>query len=475
MLFNPIKNAFMNVKDKADAWDKTDKSATTALYDVLDGSYGIIRPISLQEVKEQKESIKHIEQIAKEQGIILKPRVNISRKVAKLIFNDRSDNRISTMGRVLENAIAEGVSVEEFLSWLESRGGVEGAKKSLPKGTDEQVDYLQKGEENLSRAQSIFHIDKLDKTPATPKQVLLLADVQQNGTSKVMAFLEDENLVCNAISLIGQGKADLSYALDGIALEQVIKHLKDKVFSSFIMQPNYIGLTKGATSSKFEPNTLAECVLPTEDAELQIQVWLKKSPERPLFIYGPHGTGKSTVARVLASELYPNNEFKITEVNVNQTITKFTEEFKKLTVNSPFFNSSQPQILIINEAQALKPNKKDLSVLRPFLENLPDNVHVILTSNVPVIDTGINSRCLNANLSRYDEVKWQPRLKYILEQEGLECHDSAALLKLTGLLGGDIRVLLSVIDELVTRYNLIHSQPYATLPETALLPYAKSV
>ncbi|PCH96402.1 MAG: hypothetical protein COB83_05815 [Gammaproteobacteria bacterium] len=462
MLINPIKLSFIKLKAKVEVWHTADQSANDALYESLHSGYGIIQPISQQEVIDQKESMKCIAEIAKEQGITISSKANLCRKIARLAFDHRSDNRVSAIGRVWENAIDEDVLVPDFKPWLIRRGGIEGAKKAITKGdVTEPIDFITKGEEQLLRAQSIFQIDKLAKTPGSPKQVLLLANVRKDGTSDVMSFVEDNKLVASAISLIGQGKVDLSYVLEGIALEQVTQETKDKVFNSFQMLSNYTGGSVGGTSTKYAPENKAACILSSDEAELQIHVWLNKSPERPLFLFGPHGTGKSTLAKVLGKELYPNDEFKVTEMNINQSASKVTEDLKKLTVNNPFFNVTQPQIIIINEAQSLTANKKNLDILRPFLESFPKNVHVILTSNDPIIDTGINSRCLNVNLGRYNPERWQPRLKYILDQEGLKANDSGALLKLTKLMGGDIRVLLTVIDELITRYNLAHTKPHA--------------
>eukprot|EP00487_Bulimina_marginata_P008006 TRINITY_DN29900_c0_g1_i1.p1 TRINITY_DN29900_c0_g1~~TRINITY_DN29900_c0_g1_i1.p1 ORF type:complete len:106 (-),score=5.73 TRINITY_DN29900_c0_g1_i1:19-336(-) len=103
-----------------------------------------------------------------------------------------------------------------------------------------------------------------------------------------------------------------------------------------------------------------------------------------------------------------------------------------------------PTFIVINEAQALAEKGKDLSLLRPLLEKQSGNVHVIMTSNKPVIDTGINSRAVNIHLGKYQAERWQPRLNQMLEHEGIKCGDAQTMLELSKLIGGDVRELLKV-------------------------------
>ncbi len=58
-------------------------------------------------------------------------------------------------------------------------------------------------------------------------------------------------------------------------------------------------LINGAFTQKYAPQKLADVVFSDPFAELQIQQYVNGLTLKPLLLYGPYGTGKSTIAKLL--------------------------------------------------------------------------------------------------------------------------------------------------------------------------------
>lgn len=205
-----------------------------------------------------------------------------------------------------------------------------------------------------------------------------------------------------------------------------------------------------------KPESDKEFVFSSKRAKTLFYMWCEKSSSQLLYLEGSHGTGKTTLTMLAPKVMYPGVECVIKEISLNKPLKSTVEEISKLRVDIPALNSVQPVFVVINEAQALTEKSKDLSILRPLFEVQASNVHMMMTSNKPVIDSGISSRAVNIHIGKYQAERWQPRLVELLRREGIECTNGKAMLELSKVIGGDVRELLGVFDELIYRFNKLN-------------------
>jgi replication-associated recombination protein RarA len=132
-----------------------------------------------------------------------------------------------------------------------------------------------------------------------------------------------------------------------------------------------------ALYEKLRPKNLDEFV-GHHEAVAQIE-GLKEScglAGQAFWISGPSGTGKSTLARIIAEEAA--GEFAVVEMDAQDLSLDFLRDFKDKCATKPLWSESHA--LIANEAHCL--NSKTVSYMQTFLESdaIQRNATVIFTT-----------------------------------------------------------------------------------------------
>lgn len=164
-----------------------------------------------------------------------------------------------------------------------------------------------------------------------------------------------------------------------------------------------------------------------------------------LLLYGPSGTGKTSLARILPDELEqfrggnkPYVDFHGIHTGNNgadliETLANISEVLST--------NASGYHYLILDEVDNLSAaSVKSLKLLM----NATHVVYILTTNHLPLIDDHIKSRCHLIDMTAPPPQAWLPRARMILAQQGMtQPVSDQALIEMIELHKGDARGIMT--------------------------------
>ena len=187
---------------------------------------------------------------------------------------------------------------------------------------------------------------------------------------------------------------------------------------------------------------------------------------RHLLLYGPYGSAKSTIARLLVQErdnlIGVPNGFKVCYVgrDLNSKMAALENAFSMLHTTHNF--NLRPYV-IIDEVDQLTPVNQE--VLRGLMDTLPFGKMILTTNSLNKIDGGVADRCDKLQINQPNAAQWLPRAKAILAAEGIQVPDIALLAVLENT--GSARDVMVALEDLVTQ---AHAQTQTPIANIIMLP-----
>ena len=200
---------------------------------------------------------------------------------------------------------------------------------------------------------------------------------------------------------------------------------------------------------KYRPNTWQEVIGQDKVIEKIMELKQRKLAGRAYWISGQSGTGKTTIARLLAAEIA--DSFYIEELDAT---SMSVADLKQIESAWQLYSLGKGgRAFIINEAHGLR--KDVVRQLLVMLERLPSHVIVIFTTTCEaqetfedMLDAGpLLSRCLRLELARRGLAElFAARAYEIANKEGLNGKSIENYIRLCKDARNNFRTVLQAID-----------------------------
>lgn len=166
----------------------------------------------------------------------------------------------------------------------------------------------------------------------------------------------------------------------------------------------------------YRPSKISEYVFRDDKQKKQVQSWINSKAIPHLLFSGSAGTGKTTLAKVLFTELNvePGDILEM-NASTNNSVDDVRDKINNWCSTMPW---GEFKYVLLDEADYLSPNAQ--AALRGVMEKYSNTARFILTCNYPnKIIPAIHSRCQGFHIEKLDKNEFTARVAQILISENI--------------------------------------------------------
>lgn len=212
---------------------------------------------------------------------------------------------------------------------------------------------------------------------------------------------------------------------------------------------------------KYAPQSLADVIYPSIGVQRAVLGYGCGGLSGHVMLYGPNGTGKTTVANLLPHAIA--GESAIIDTNYEEVLSQNDiKGYLQRSCQLGSLNGSGKYFLVFHEFDNAKVK---LEKLWTAMDDCGDQLMVIITTNNPMqVHQSIRSRCDEINMPALTAQSVLSRAQLVLDAEGLVLPDAQLLHYLkTEEHRGDLRKYMGILDKLLYLQQ-------ANLPMPAWMP-----
>lgn len=197
-------------------------------------------------------------------------------------------------------------------------------------------------------------------------------------------------------------------------------------------------------TEKYAPMALNEVVYANQGTAMRINAYANRGLSGHIILWGPNGTGKSTVAHLLPKAISDGQGF-VEDKPLDELLAM--KDLKGYLWRTAMFYSGG-YFLVYDEADTAKGN---MAKFWTALDSLGSDVMVIFTTNNPMsIPASVRSRADEIEFPALLPQQFLPRAQHILKAEGVQLLNAQVLHYLTQIQHTpDIRKYCKKVDEII--------------------------
>lgn len=229
---------------------------------------------------------------------------------------------------------------------------------------------------------------------------------------------------------------------------------------------------------KYAPQSLTDVIYPNQAVQTRINAYANGLLDSHIILYGPNGTGKSTISRLLPNAIV-GGVAMIESKDFDEILNK--KDLRSYLRNTCTLNTLSEQKKAFFVFEEFDNATVNLNKLWTAMDDFSDQLQIIISTNrLMHIHQSIRSRCDLINICKLTAQAVLHRAQFILNSEGLNLPDHYVLSYLQQAdWSGDLRLYMRKLDDLLATQAMglplpaVHSPNAANQPSFQLVSGGK--